>query len=397
MNTPSILNVADTIDVRKRLQDLALWQDEWKIKEVNLNARITAIGDSTTEIDLQKAAQIAILRNRLELQQVRIPFEIPSEMIQALGYGKVRQRLVSQYVQLTPEERLLWLNNFLFVMTSDLRKLNDKIERVRKYRSFGQRRNFLLGALSGMGKTTYLNWFASHYLPDVEPERNRIPIIMIDAPEGNSPKPLFQRVIRACGANYLDRDTEEKLFAKIALCLQKCGVELLIIDEVEHIKAHAVRRRLLELSNMTHHVPIICSSCNPKEWIKGDPEIEGRWNDYFHIERYTGARLQELLIYINLLLPLPQNSFLNSTPKNSTPAKGGKNNTEMAFIQKATRGKLGNIMLLIREAASIAIEEKLPSLDETLLQRVWGDIQTKPAKVEHFNKERSKDVDEEAE
>lgn len=384
MNTPGILDVANTIDVRKRLQDLALWQDEWKAQEAYLDAQIAAIGDSTKEVDLQKATQIAILRNRLELQQVRVPFEVPAETLGTLGYVKVRQHLVAQYIQLTREERLLWLNNFLFVMTTDLRRLNDKITRILGYRSFGQKRNFLLGALSGMGKTTYLNWFASHYLPQAEPERNHVPIIMIDAPEGNSPKPLFQRIIRACGANYLERDTEERLFEKIALYLQKCGVELVIIDEVEHIKNHSVRRRLLELSNMTHHVPIICSSCDPQIWIQGDPEIEGRWNDYFRIERYTGARLQELLIYLNLLLPLPQNSFLGSDPKKKASAKG---NAEIAYIQRVTRGKFGNIMLLIREAARLAIEENLPCLDEALLQRVWDDIQTKPAKIEHFNRE----------
>src|SRR5437764_15029294 len=96
-------------------------------------------------------------------------------------------------------------------MSYDLRRLNDKIARVRGYRSFGQKRNFLLGAVSGMGKTTYLNWFASNYLSQRERERNHVPIIMIDGPEGNSPKPLFQRIIRACGANYRERDTGEML------------------------------------------------------------------------------------------------------------------------------------------------------------------------------------------
>src|SRR5437667_11879678 len=40
-------------------------------------------------------------------------------------------------------------------MTADLRKLDDKIAKVRNYRSLGQTRNFLLGGESGMGKTTY--------------------------------------------------------------------------------------------------------------------------------------------------------------------------------------------------------------------------------------------------
>lgn len=387
MTAPDILSLDDKVDVRKRLQDLAVWQEEWRAQEAYLDQKIAEIGDSIKEIDVQKSAEIAALRNRLELQQVRIPLEISPETIKAIGYSKLRRHMVRQFVQLTPEDRLLWLNNFLFILTPDLRKLNDKITRIRGYRSFGQKRNFLLGAVSGMGKTTYLHWFVSNYLPQMESERNRVPIIMIDAPEGNSPKPLFQRLIRACGANYLERDTEEMLLMKIALYLQKCAVEAIAIDEVEHIKNHSVRRRLLELSNMTHHVPIICSSCEPQEWIKGDPEIEGRWNDYFRIERYTGTRLQQLLVYINLLLPLPENSFLSTDPKKQASAEGARRNATIAFIQRVTRGKLGNIMLLIREATRTAIKENLSCLDETLLRRTWDDIQTKPATIERLNDE----------
>ena len=387
MNIPDILSLDDKVEVAKRLQDLAAWQEEWRVKEAYLDQKIAEIGDSIKEIDIQKSAEIAALRNRLQLQQVRIPLEISPETINALGYLKLRRHMVTQFVQLSQEERLLWLNNFLFILTPDLRKLNDKITRTRGYRSFGQKRNFLLGAVSGMGKTTYLYWFVSHSLPQVESERNRVPIIMIDAPEGNSPKPLFQRLIRACGANYLERDTEEMLLMKIALYLQKCGVEVIVIDEVEHIKNHSVRRRLLELSNMTHHVPIICSSCEPQEWIKGDPEIEGRWNDYLRIERYTGTRLHQLLVYINLLLPLPENSFLNSDPKKRASEVGAKKDAAIAFIQRMTRGKLGNIMLLIREATRTAIEENLSCLDETLLGRTWDNIQTRPATIEKLNSE----------
>ena len=397
MNTHDSSSFQGIIDVRKRLEDLALWQEEWRMQEAYLDQLIAAIGDSTREVDIQKSAEIGALRNRLELQQVRIPLEISPDAIKAIGYVKLRRHMVSQFVQLSQEERLRWLNNFLFIMTYDLRRLNDKIARVRGYRSFGQKRNFLLGAVSGMGKTTYLNWFASNYLSQRERERNHVPIIMIDGPEGNSPKPLFQRIIRACGANYLERDTEEMLINKTAHFFQKCGVEVLIIDEVEHIKYHAVRRRLLELSNMTHHIPIICSSCNPEEWIKNDPEIEGRWNDYFRIERYTGARLQQLLIYINLLLPLPQDSFLSSDSKKKASTEREGKSEAIAFVQRVTRGKLGNIMLLIREATRAAIEGNLSCLDETLLRQTWDHIQTKPAKIEKFNKEIIESLKEEEE
>src|SRR5690606_6213334 len=127
---------------------------------------------------------------------VREPLEVSPALVGEVGYESLRQALCSQFARLTKAERLLWLNNFLFIMTPDLRRLNDKIAKVRAYRSFGQQRNFLLGGPSGMGKSTYLDWFAFHHIPQVEATRNHVPIIKIDAPVSNkSPKPLFQRMI----------------------------------------------------------------------------------------------------------------------------------------------------------------------------------------------------------
>lgn len=391
MDSAQLMILDNKLDVRQRLQHLTEWQDIWNEQVKFLDQEIAAISDSPNqkEADLQKAAQINGLRRRLELQQVKIPLEITPAVVTEIGYGKLRQHLTKQFAPLTKEERLLWLYNLLFIMTPDLRRLIDKIARIRAYRSFGQQRNFLLGGASAMGKTTFLDWFTSNYIPTVERERNHVPIIKIDAPEGNSVKELLQRIIVACGANYLERDREGVLMNKVSLYFQKCGVEVLIIDEVEHIKSHNVRRRVLEVSNLTFHVPIICASCEPHKWVEGDLEIEGRWNDYFRLERYTGKRLERLLAFLNLILPFPENSFLSPAPKKRTSstktiqdAGEDPNSAEIAFIQEVTKGKLGNIMLLVKEASTDAIQQGLPCLDKELLKKTWNNIQTQPAKRE---------------
>ena len=124
---------------------------------------------------IQKGAQIASLRKRLQLNLVQEPIEIAPALVEQIGYPVLRRCLVQQFAGLTTDERLLWLNNFLFILTPNLRELNDKIEKVRQYRSFGQQRNFLLGGESGMGKTTYLNWLTANLTPTVETDHNRCP------------------------------------------------------------------------------------------------------------------------------------------------------------------------------------------------------------------------------
>src|SRR5947207_11261202 len=71
-----------------------------------------------------------------------------------------------------------------------------------------------------------------------------------------------------------------------------------------------LRRRVLDLSNRTQGVPIICASCNPIAWVMGDNEVAGRWNDFFELPPYTGERLSNLLASIEMLLPFTQPSYL---------------------------------------------------------------------------------------
>ncbi len=87
-----------------------------------------------------------------------------------------------------------------------------------------------------MGKSTYLNWLSALNIPTVEALRNRIPIIKVDAPVSNAtPKTLLLRMILECGLTYLKGDDEEDLLMQLDLYLQQCDVELIIVDEIEHI------------------------------------------------------------------------------------------------------------------------------------------------------------------
>src|SRR5579871_3181800 len=137
METPAATKLDTQINVRQRLKDLAIWQEEWKNHNAFFDMLIGAMEENSSQIDLQRAAEISRLRRRLELQQVRIPFEIPVETIKEMGYAALHRDLVTQYTQLTKADRLLWLNNLLFLLTPELRELKDKIARVRGWRSGG--------------------------------------------------------------------------------------------------------------------------------------------------------------------------------------------------------------------------------------------------------------------
>ena len=364
--------VDEKFDVRQHLEQLCEWREEWLCEDERLKARLRQL-DRNKRMDIQRGDQIGVLRERLKMRIIRKPLEISAKI--NIDYKGIRQNLKEQFVGLSKKDKLLWLDNFIFLMTPDLWELHEKVKYVLGFQSLGQQRNFLLGGLSGMGKTTYLNWLAALHLPVVEESRNYVPVIKVDAPVSNkTPRALLQRMILECGPTYLQGDTEEDLNQKLYLYFQQCGVELILIDEVEHISHPEMRRRVLDLSNRLR-VPIICASCNPTTWVMGDDEVAGRWNDYFELPQYTGERLSSLLASIELLLPFTQPSHLaliTLKEKKSQEVDG-----PARYIELATGGILRDIMILIRDASRRAIEIELPCLTPDLLVKTWKNVQKK--------------------
>lgn len=369
-DTTLIINT--TLDVQQRLHQLQAWFDDWEVEDQHLTQRIQAL-NPYEPLDLQLGTQLTRWQQRMRLKLIQIPLEIDPEIVQSVGYETLRRMMVQQFATLSPQQKHLWLHNFLFILTPKLRLLNDKISNILNYRALGQQRNFLLGGPSGMGKSTYLDWLTLHHSATVQSERNHVPIVKIDAPVSNhTPKPLFQRLLLEYGMTYIASQNEEHLLMALILIAKQCGTELLIVDEIEHITRPIIRRRLLEISNLTHGIPIICASCHPLVWVQGDTEIAGRWNDYFELEQYVGTPLRQLLAFLELLLPFTQDSFLalDELPDGSLgPA---------FHIEKWTGGILRDIMILIVDATQRAIDTQSPALTVALLQAAWDDIQAHP-------------------
>jgi hypothetical protein len=360
-------------DVKRRLQQLHDNVTVFRYHEEKLLSRIRQL-DPSKRADVERSLEIATLRKRNAMHLVNPPIRLDPDSLRDLD--SIQDNLSRQYAALSMEERMLWLHNLLFIITPDVLKLDKKITDVRNQFSIGQHHNFLLGGASGMGKTTFLTWYTFNNAPEVEPERNHVPVAMINTPVSNKgPRPLLKRLIQQCGANYVSGDDEEFLLAKVVLLFQQCGVELLIADEIEHVKRHELKRRFLEISNLLPGIPIVCASVHPERLVDGDDEIAGRWNDSVTLEPFRGKRLRALLAFIELLLPFSARSFL---PTHTIKSDTGKAlHGPAAFIEEATDGILKYVMLLINLATTEAIKANSACLGLDTLEATWRRIQSK--------------------
>src|SRR5215208_1756356 len=127
MNAPVQTTLADlNLDVGQRLGDLRTWREIYEQEDRALQARVDALDEENAN-DFQVAAQIKSRRLRLLMQLVKRPIEIRADIIQDVGYLRLREHLDRQFRLLSREERLLWLQNFMFLMVPEVQELAEKI------------------------------------------------------------------------------------------------------------------------------------------------------------------------------------------------------------------------------------------------------------------------------
>lgn len=369
---------ADTIlDPQRRLEQIKQCRSEWVVEDLQLKKRLQAL-DPQIPASREQGLQIVDLRRRRKFKRFAAPVELTPE-IRQMGFKQVRSQLVPYFTRWSKTDRLLWLENFRFIVTPALREFAEAIASLRTERQngMGQDENVILGEESGMGKSLFLEYICFMNAQQVEPKKNFVPVVKFDASEGNKApwdRDLYHRITLEYGRVLPDLG-ERELFETAYLLINQCGTEVIIIDRAQNLQTPEMRRRVLELSNYCKDVTFICASTEPYRFTDGDPEIASRWQRSFILQPYTGERLQDLLVLIELLLPFTNESQLYVR---DVKADSGKKETlpgPAQLIENWTGGNLKEITRLIWTASRQAILDDEPNIGLIFLTNIWKQIQ----------------------
>jgi Bacterial TniB protein len=106
----------------------------------------------------------------------------------------------------------------------------------------------LVVANTGSGKSTALEYYLAQFPRSVSEGVTRIPVVLVITPEAPTVKNLAETILRAMGDPAAEKGSAEAKTDRIRYLIEKCGVELFLIDEFQHFNA---RRRSAESERVT--------------------------------------------------------------------------------------------------------------------------------------------------
>lgn len=254
---------------------------------------------------------------------------------------------------------------------------------------------FLFGE-TGLGKTTILRDYESNFPRKVIKGCTQIPILYIKVPVGATPKSVASTILLEMGDPNFDRGTETTMTARILSFVEKCKVEMIIIDEFQHLidsENDKVLNRASDwvksLTEDVDKIPIlVCGMPKSIKVFEINEQLDRRFCEKHSLEPFSYQSREDQIEFrafingIDRQLPFPEPSNL------ADPILSQK-------IFYATKGNPFYIKKLLEGATVSALKNGCDSITEDDLFIAFKSISlsTRPFVINPFNQENFNLID----
>lgn len=139
---------------------------------------------------------------------------------------------------MTPEiaERLKLFDEDLVAFAPFVAAKDAIAENLRLFRETEVARHMLILGESGTGKTSLCDWVERINPPIYHEERDQIRVLIVRVPPAVSIGGIAEAFLNALGSFWEQRSSVTAKTKQIILLCRKCGVELILLDEAQHLK-----------------------------------------------------------------------------------------------------------------------------------------------------------------
>lgn len=223
---------------------------------------------------------------------------------------------------------------------------------------------------TGTGKTTLVRAYADSFERIFTGEGMRIPVFYVQVPSPVTIRDLAQEALRQLGDPAYDKGTRGALTIRLAGLIKACGVELVILDDFQHL-----------IDSETNHILAQVS-----DWLKvliketGVPFLVVGIESRVEVILQANSQLSRLFAARETLEPFPWDASKEETLQEfsrfvryveqaiAQPLPPNLPRTELLYrLHYATNGIVGNLMNLMLNTAILTTERGLPSLELGML------------------------------
>lgn len=186
-----------------------------------------------------------------------------------------------------------------------------------------------------------------------------VPVVYWHSPPEAGPRELFIGILDylkyqiTCGTI---AEVRERLYR----ILKACGVEMIILDEAHRLRPKTFSE-IRDIFDQLEIAVVLVGTDRLDAVIRRDEQVYNRFMACHRFHRLSALQLEETTaIWEAHVLRLPQSSNLTSEKI-------------QLLLAKATRGYVGLLDRILREAAILALERGQSRIDFTLLNQVIGE------------------------
>jgi energy-coupling factor transporter ATP-binding protein EcfA2 len=226
---------------------------------------------------------------------------------------------------------------------------------------------------TGVGKSTLLRSYTATYPRQARLEGDRLPILELTVPARATIRNFATKLLVAVGDPLADRGTIGNMEARLLRFMNGCGVEMLVVDDLQHFVDRDSERVLHDVSNWlknlvkeTHTACLIAGLPEAEQVLNANPQLGRLFGDPYVLQAFhwdasqpdTVTEFRTFLRTLEELLPLPRVLPLASAET-----------AWRCFV--ASEGSMAYLMNLVRRATQRAIRLGHQALDLTLLAEAF--------------------------